>query len=411
MFRTIVDILWNCMKPITLYGGGGGGGVVVFPNDAGTDNATGVFREMTAGTLGVWEKIKTAQALTPYDDETVPDPDDTMGSASAGLSQYELNAQRTRLAALDEDGDYRGFIEQAVAEADESDSFPAVSIATDAVSIHTATRTAITSMITSAATAAAASALSVHSSERTNVSSAMTSAIAAAIAVVNDDNIKEMTDAYEDRTKKQYLRAKTRLAAGMSDINAVNSSAFIFGMASIDRQWIEDVNNFDSQTTNDLYKTALGLFLDTFKTTFTAHIGTGSGGYIEAFNNAFSAQLREQGSLKQLRSKSRDDMVMQASEGMARLQQFKVNSYQAYNALQIETNKIKHDADTQEMWNNLTLEVEAGKWDLDLFSYGANMLASASGASVTPLRPSVLSQITQAAGGILTGAAALVKEF
>lgn len=329
--------------------GGGTASSLTFPNATGTDTTTGMYRHWIVDDLdGMITAAKAADS--PYYGETVPDPDTYMDGGATTRTQKEVTDQFSLVEGIDEDDDYRRFIEQSVAEVDESDTFP--SITTDVESIHT--------------------------SERTSISSALSAALTAAASAVEDSPIADLVVAYESRIKKQYLRAMSRHAAYMSDIGAVNSTAFGFGMAAIDRQMLEDIDGYASGLDMQTYQLYMNLYMQTFTETFRSHL---------------SGDVR--------RKASRDLAVMQAASDMANLYMYKVSANHNVTSLQAEVNRTRYVAKSEEFRDQLSLEVHDTLWDFELYAYGGNMLATAGGAAMTPPN---MSKSASTLSGALAGA-------
>jgi hypothetical protein len=82
-----------------------------------------------------------------------------------------------------------------------------------------------------------------------------------------------------------------------------------------------------------------------------------------------------------------------------------LSSYDSYTKLSIEANRIKIVANKEYVDRNIDLDKEDALWDLSVFQYGANVMASISGGtSVT--KTSGPSTAQSAIGGGLSGAAA-----
>ena len=331
-------------------GGGGTSGAMSLPYSSSDTSPNGQYTAWICSDLDALIDAGEA-AATPYASETSPDPDTFMDATAATRTQKEMTDQFTLVEAIDEDGDVRGFIEQMVSEVDESDTFP--SITTDVAAIHSA--------------------------ERTSISSAMTAALAAAETAVADTPIADMVTAYEARIKKQYLRSMARHASHMADIGAVNSTAFAFGMAAIEREMLDDVDFYDASLDLETYKQHVGLYIETFNSTFRAHLG----GYIT-------------------RKTTRDQAIMAGAAEMTNLYLNKIRFNHDATHLQTEINRIRHVAAVEEHQNQLDIDVKDSLWDLELHTFGANMLAAAGGAAVTPPK---MSKASSAIGGAAAGAA------
>lgn len=131
---------------------------------------------------------------------------DAMTSVSSTMS--------TILAALDSGvtptTDFASYVTQALAQADTLNVLKTVD-----------TATIITAAIAGAGTEVDA-------------------AVAKALAKIDASVIQDMLDAYADANEEQHSRAVRRFTGYMSDINAVQSSAFILGMSSMHTQKSRD---------------------------------------------------------------------------------------------------------------------------------------------------------------------------
>jgi len=66
--------------------------------------------------------------------------------------------------------------------------------------------------------------------------------------------IDDEVDVYEDKTEDQYATGIVAFSAGMSDINAVYSSAFVQGMANLEITRLKDISNFKKQMKTKYYE-------------------------------------------------------------------------------------------------------------------------------------------------------------
>ena len=314
--------------------------IVVSPTQFYTTLLTGRYRDE----ISVLDLINAGlEEDSPYHGEGahVPDPDTYMGSTAAGMSQFEIAQWKSALDSMDTDVDFDTFMDQAVS------SFPSVTTSVEAV----------------------------HSSERASVSSALSAAASAASSAVEDTPISDMVTAYEDRIKKQYLRAISRLASSMADINAVNSSAFVFGMAGINRQLLEDVNSFDANLSMEAYKSYLSLYMSVFSTTFQTHV---------------------------MRAQSNDQMKLQSSMSMMQYETSRIQGKGQLADIQERASLNRLNAHIAEQMNRLALEEKDSLYDFTLFAKGYNMLSPGSAAAVVPGHMSGEAQVLT---GAATGAA------
>lgn len=90
-------------------------------------------------------------------------------------------------------------------------------------------------------------------------------AIDEATSSITGDTIANATSAYETRRKQSFFDSMNRFTGGMADVNAVNSSSFIVGMAILERGFNNDVNKFDADLTIENMQQMVSEFMQTFR--------------------------------------------------------------------------------------------------------------------------------------------------
>jgi len=143
-----------------------------------------------------------------------------------------------------------------------------------------------------------------------------------------------------------------RFRRGMQDINAVQSSAFVLGEAVIEGFKTREVAKHTS---------ILRLDVNARKLTAVEHMMTMMGRRI-AWNEGYSKTI-------------------------------------------IEASRIKLVAKKEEADKNLLIDVTDAKWDLEVFQYGANLLASIGGGTAIPYSPGT-NPTASTLGGVLAVAGA-----
>lgn len=176
--------------------------------------------------------------------------------------------------------------------------------------------------------------------------------------IVTDTYIDEETDAYEDILDDTIIsKVLPEFRTGMRDINAGMSSAYAIGEAHIWAMRDRDVAKF----TADL-----------------------------------QIKLATQ----------RDELVMKGVESILKNLVLRVEYEKSVAHITSEVNRIRIVAKKEEADQNLSIDENDAKWDLELFAYGSNVLASISGAAVSAasgegMQPSTTSSVL---GGVLSGA-------
>lgn len=341
----------NAMPGLFSSGSVGGGGTtnnIGFPSSTNSATPTGIYTDWIVDDLAVM--IAAAMlSPSPYASETVPNHDSIYGT-SAETIQASIVAFRAIVNNLDEENDFADHVSAAITQA--ALAYPSTSVATDM--------------------------LAIHSAERSSISTAITAALTAAAAVVAGTPIAGMVTAYETKIKKQYHAAISRLSSGMADINAVNSSAFIWGLSGIERELLDGIAGYTAGLEYEAYKTAFNAYMDAFKTTFQYHL-----------------------SYHGTKTTARDNFLSQSVSYIGNLVQAKIARQFDIMIKQSELNMLIHNSNLTEYNRNLELEVEDTLWDWKLYAFGGNMLAAAGGAVTIPKQ---MSEGAQALSGAFSGA-------
>lgn len=205
-------------------------------------------------------------------------------------------------------------------------------------------------------------------------------AIAASLEAINDIVVRSAVRSFERRSDHTRRGAVNRFAGQMSDINAVQSSAFIFGMAILESQHLQRVAEFDTTLSTGLYQGA-----------FTAHM--------TAFQNNVRARLTGEMQNKQVRDQT-------AFQSVGLLTQFVLNQAEIDHAVtrtKAEINRIKI-AGTQEYEGaSFDLADREVNWDMDVFHKEVRFLGGLGGGTALPAGPS---KAQSAIGGAIGGAVA-----
>lgn len=202
---------------------------------------------------------------------------------------------------------------------------------------------------------------------------AIANAIAAATAALSSTAISDQVDAYETRVVPRFLRSVNRFTAGLADIGAVNSSAFIVGMALLESEVNADVNKFDADISAQAFNE---IAAGGIKATFQA-----------------AATQRQQ---RNLYLAEATNLLMQA------LQQ-KIQLQAEATRLQSELNRVKIVAKQEQTDKDLEIAILDSGWDLDILLKGMGVVGGLTGASYIPDKPS---KAQSAIGGAISGAAA-----
>ena len=330
--------------------GGGGQAGAAFPGGTGAGTPTAQYITRAAAIEG-GITAQTAGASI-YDGAVAIDPELQMGPMSI-QTQSRATDFNTAVDAFAPNTDYGTYVQLAIDEADADATFPAVNVA---------------AAITTA-----------HTSERGNIKIGLDAALSAAAQTSAGTAIGGLVDAFERRMRKQYVKATGRLAAGMSTIGAVNSSAFTFAMGSIENQMLAEVADYTAKTSNEYVLQ----YLDVFKTTFQLY-------------------MNRDHATNQSRRDSRDRMVAQGSQELATLWRDNISADNMALGIQAHINQQRYIGKDKQMKDDLWLDSMDANYDLEFSKYLGNFLASAGGAANTgPTHTpteSVLGNIASAAG-------------
>jgi hypothetical protein len=205
-----------------------------------------------------------------------------------------------------------------------------------------------------------------------------TPAAALITAAQADDEIVAYGDLLDDRIDANVL---PRFRRGMQDINSVVTSAFAIGEAII-----EAFNN------RDLAKYAADVRLSVVNK--NADIGI-ENARIQLDANKANASV----------SSTYADLYVRASEQMLRLMLQTIAFEEGYAKLSVESNRIKIVALKEQTDMDAKIDVEDSLWDISLFQYGGNLIASIGGGTLVPdsKKPTTAQSVI---GGALSGAAA-----
>jgi len=195
-----------------------------------------------------------------------------------------------------------------------------------------------------------------------------------ALIVADVDNFADNLD---DEITNKVL---PRFQSGMLDINAVSGSAFVIGEAVIEGFRNREVAKHEST----LRLAAAGKNADIGIENEKLHLEAGK---INLFKNIDLIKDR-----------------LGASEQMLKLMIQRISWNDTFMKTSIEGSRVKIVASKEEIDVNLKIAENDALWDLQVFQYGANMLAAIGGGTAgTGKGPSTMQSVL---GGAMSGAAA-----
>lgn len=222
-------------------------------------------------------------------------------------------------------------------------------------------------------------------------SSGMSAAKASIDGYIDSGYIDDAVDGHSDYLKDEYdNNVIPEFESGMRDINAVMNSSFVLGRAYIVAMRARDVAKYRSDLSLSLHKQRNDLIVAAAQIYVNDVLGiAGLRGEAVKYTRDATVLRKE---LAELRHKvvSLDKDSTSFSKDVA--------------MLDIEVNRLNIVANKEEADQNLAIDERDARWDLEVFSYGANMMAAIAGgtSSISPDQPS---QTQSAIGGALAGAA------
>lgn len=285
----------------------------------------------------------------PFENVTLTDPSSDFSAVQTRFDNYE-----TEVNSLDEETDWANIIDNAVSKADAADVLEDIDI---------------TAMVSAA---------------KTNAQDGIAQAVEAAVDAIDDYVIREAVKNYQRRTNIQKERSISRFSSTMADVNAVNSSAYLFGMAIIEAQHLQDTDNFQSQLEVQTYDRAIQ-------------------SYIEYFKSGLQARLQAEITNKS----SRERMISEGAQIMAQMLGGRIQAFGNSTKLLNEVKRAKTAALQDYELGDADLNYKFSKWDFEVFQNAANVFGSIHGsAGQIPPKPSKAgSAISGALGGASAGAA------
>lgn len=175
--------------------------------------------------------------------------------------------------------------------------------------------------------------------------------------VLSPASLQAAESAFDTRQQLPLLRAMNRFSGGMADINAVQSTGFVMGQALMALQHKQEVANFGADLAHNAYKENVAV----------------------AFGEAANLQN-------------------------SRRHRIDANRVAAH--LRAEINRIRLVGLGEFDNMSKSWEVEAVRWNMELWQYYANTIASIDGAAATPGRGERIESSKSGLGGALTGAVA-----
>lgn len=159
-----------------------------------------------------------------------------------------------------------------------------------------------------------------------------------------DTYITDLATSFETANKPAYLRGINSFTAGMSDINAVHNSSFIIGLALMESQFQNQIDQFTSQ-------------------------------------------------LEMQRDQARSSAILGLTQVMASLYQMKLSQLSTMSSVQMEQGRFVVAAKQNQYDKDIELDVRDLLWDFDVLDRGGMVLGAINGAPAAPNPPGPIQQM------------------
>ncbi len=239
----------------------------------------------------------------------------------------------------------------------------------------------------------------------TDSTTIVNSAVAAAKNAIDNSVVQDMIDQFELRQKSKHFRTINRFAGAMADVNAVQSSAYIFGMAQLESEFNRDVADFDKEMVDKIFGEAFNNFIRLYTETFTAYLRTVAAtaqAQLDANNTQarihVDSQIRTNMQIRQIK----DTFLMQSIAEMTLMLGRRIDFEKTATSVLADINRMRVVALKEQTDVDASLDINDALWDLKVYQYGANMLGSIGGGSA--FIPELPSSSSSALGGAFSGA-------
>ncbi len=101
---------------------------------------------------------------------------------------------------------------------------------------------------------------------------AVSDAVTASKAAIDGISLNDAVRSFEDDTLGEHLRGVARFAGGMANANAVNSSAFIMGMAMIESDRTKNIGAYRANLELQLYQLLVPVYSDAFRGSLASYV-------------------------------------------------------------------------------------------------------------------------------------------
>ena len=260
-------------------------------------------------------------------------------------------------------------------------------------------------------------------------------ALSAATDAMGSIDIQALLDDYVDRIETQKANQVREFNSSMADINAVNSTAFVFGNALINSAVLKSIAAYRAETEQKIFDSVLSAYIagtggflqgglgaiqgdirgreqllsDAMKSVVSMSLDKTdyrkamAGLYGQVFQGELESTLRAELTNAQTYNRT----ILEASKDFQNQYQWRFSVEDSLVKLQAEINRLKVVATAEYEDRVIDIDYKHATWGLDVFEKGANILAAPSGmAALVPKGPSKgQSALSGAVAGAGAGAA------
>lgn len=218
-----------------------------------------------------------------------------------------------------------------------------------------------------------------------NADSDIESLVAAEAEITNA--VDAFGDVMDDRLNTEIL---PRFEAGMRDINAVQSSAFVLGRAVIEGMIDRDVANFQGDLRSKAFLQKDGLLgqaaieQDRLNAANTDGKNRSIGQAYLQDDTINAEDVKTQNLIRAELAKDRVNTSFQGADSQLRGLQELIAVWQNRATATIEAARVKYVMEKEEADKDLEKSVGQAQWDLSTYQYGVNVMAAISGGTTYP---------------------------
>ena len=436
-------------------GGSGSAGAVEFPAYIEDShrimlyNGVGALPVGNELTVSLFDVMETALGTNPFTGSNYTDPATDLTAMQTRYTTYD-----TLVAALDPETDFDTIVEAARTHALSGatlrqtyvDSFRALTAdgAEDLVNDYQSSFSSgldentdygklvdnIVSKIDESSTLTEVDAATAVDDAIVDATAVITAALAAATTAVGSVPLDDLVTAYTARIAVTKTASLRNFHAGMADINAVHSTAFIWGGALIEREAVSQIAGYRAEVEGRIYQAAMIGYGQSFGSALSGLIGGETGNarardgvlvesinatvrllvnrtsyekeFAQLFVGAFQIELAARLSASSSNAQLYTSAVSSSAKDLQQMWQWRINEERDSTAVQSEIKRIKIVGVKEFEEADFDLDEKFAKWDFDVMHMGSNVLAAPSGMAA--MVPSKGSRVGSAIGGALQAA-------